>query len=63
MLAIRLYNIETGHLETLLEAASEETARRWLDTFLASGVGTNEVAYLTELPDLSGTEARARLSR
>jgi hypothetical protein len=48
MVAVKLYDIETGHVETLTEAPSAESARAWLERFRAGGVGTNDVIYTTE---------------
>lgn len=42
MVAIKLYDIETGHVETLARVTAE-SAQRWLDNFRA---GTNDVVYL-----------------
>jgi hypothetical protein len=45
MVAIKLYDIETGHVETLAQVPSTESAREWLDNFRTGGVGTNDVIY------------------
>lgn len=49
MVAIKLYDIETGHVETLTEVATAERARAWLETFGRRGAGTNEVVYTAEV--------------
>lgn len=54
MVAIRLYDIETGHVETLARVASADAAHRWLETFTAGGVGTSDVVYLTEVSASAG---------
>jgi hypothetical protein len=45
MVAIKLYDIETGHVETLAELSNAEAARTWLEVFTASGIGANDVVY------------------
>ena len=49
MLAIRLYDLETGHVETLAEVATVERARSWLQNFRTGGIGTSDVVYTAEL--------------
>lgn len=51
MVAIKLYDIETGHVQTLTKVATVESARAWLETFGTGGVGTNDVVYLTEVDE------------
>lgn len=51
MVAIKLYDIETGHVETLTEVPSAERARAWLETFGARGAGANDVVYTTEVDE------------
>jgi hypothetical protein len=51
MVAIKLYDIETGHVETLTEVPTAESARAWLETFGAGGVGANDVIYTTEVAE------------
>jgi hypothetical protein len=51
MVAIKLYDLETGHVETLVQVPSAETARAWLDSFGSGGVGTNDVIYTTEVEE------------
>jgi hypothetical protein len=41
MVAIKLYDIETGHVETLARVTAD-SVQRWLDNFRA---GTNDVVY------------------
>lgn len=60
MVAIRLYDIETGHVETLTQVANAEAARVWLETFRSGGVGANDVVYLTEFPIHPRRGARSR---
>lgn len=48
MVAIKLYDIATGHVETLIEVASAETARGWLQRF-TTGAGAHDVVYLSEI--------------
>jgi hypothetical protein len=50
MVAIRLYDIETGHVETLTKVPTIERARAWLETF-GAGAGTNEVVYMAEVDE------------
>ncbi|MFI7025699.1 hypothetical protein [Micromonospora sp. NPDC049900] len=50
MLSIRLYDIETGHVQTLTEVADLVSADRWLDRFAVGGIGTNDVVYVVESP-------------
>jgi hypothetical protein len=50
MVAIKLYDIETGHVETLAQVSSHENARVWLENFRSGGLGTNDVIYTSE-PD------------
>jgi hypothetical protein len=45
MVAIKVYDIETGHVETLAKVTSAESARAWLERFKTRGVGTNDVVY------------------
>ena len=42
MVAIKVYDIETGHVETLARVTAD-TAQRWVDNFRA---GTNDVVYI-----------------
>jgi hypothetical protein len=49
MLAIRLYDIETGHVQTLTEVTDPAAADSWLEQFGAGGIGTNDVVYVVEL--------------
>ncbi|MEU5945732.1 hypothetical protein ABZ793_09235 [Micromonospora sp. NPDC047465] len=49
MLAIRLYDIETGHVQTLAEVTDPATADSWLERFGAGGIGTNDVVYVVEV--------------
>jgi hypothetical protein len=51
MVAIKLYDIETGHVETLTQVATVESARTWLETFRGGGVGANDVVYLDVMDD------------
>jgi hypothetical protein len=51
MVAIKLYDLETGHVETLAEVTSAEAARAWLERFKARGIGTNDVVYTSERDD------------
>lgn len=51
MWAIRLYDLETGHVETLAEVAGAELARSWLQAFAVGGIGTSDVVYTVELPE------------
>lgn len=51
MVAIKLYDIETGHVETLARVAAE-SARGWLENFRAGGVGANDVVYVEALDDV-----------
>jgi hypothetical protein len=44
MVAIKLYDIETGHVETLVRV-SADAAQQWLDNFRTGGLGTNDVVY------------------
>ena len=44
MVAIKLYDIETGHVETLTTVA-QELAAQWLENFRTGGLGTNDVIY------------------
>jgi hypothetical protein len=53
MVAIKLYDIETGHVETLTQVPTVESARAWLETFGTGGVGANDVVYLAEVDDLA----------
>ncbi|MFD2762680.1 hypothetical protein [Micromonospora eburnea] len=48
MLAIRVYDIETGHVQTLTEVADVASAERWLAQFAAGGIGTNDVVYVVD---------------
>ncbi|TDC40390.1 hypothetical protein FXF53_14050 [Micromonospora sp. WP24] len=48
MLVIRLYDIETGHVQTLTEVADVASADRWLEQFAGGGIGTNDVVYVVE---------------
>ncbi|GAA0911266.1 hypothetical protein [Virgisporangium aurantiacum] len=48
MVAIKLYDIETGHVETLVRVTAEN-ARRWLENFRTGGIGTNDVIYVEPL--------------
>jgi len=45
MVAIKLYDIETGHVETLVRVTCTEIAREWLENFRTGGLGTNDVVY------------------
>ena len=45
MVAIKLYDIETGHVETLVRVTCTEDARQWLENFRTGGLGTNDVVY------------------
>jgi hypothetical protein len=47
MVAIKLYDIETGHVQTLARVSSPESARAWLENFRTGGIGTNDVIYTT----------------
>lgn len=49
MVAIKLYDIETGHVETLTEVANDESARAWLASFGSGGIGANDVIYTAEI--------------
>lgn len=49
MVAIKLYDIETGHVETLTEVATAEAARGWLASFGSGGIGANDVLYIAEI--------------
>jgi hypothetical protein len=51
MVAIKLYDIETGHVETLTRVPTVERARAWLETFGTGGAGTNDVVYVTEVDE------------
>lgn len=51
MVAIKLYDIETGHVETLTEVPTAENACAWLETFGVGGVGANDVIYTTEVDE------------
>ena len=48
MVAIELYDIETGHVETLARVAAAN-AVCWLENFRAGGLGTNDVIYIEPL--------------
>ncbi|GIJ22942.1 hypothetical protein [Micromonospora lutea] len=48
MLSIRLYDIATGHVQTLTEVIDLASADRWLTQFAAGGIGTNDVVYVVE---------------
>ncbi|GIJ76565.1 hypothetical protein SAMN05443287_10883 [Micromonospora phaseoli] len=48
MLSIRLYDIATGHVQTLTEVVDLASADRWLTQFAAGGIGTNDVVYVVE---------------
>lgn len=50
VLAIRLYDLETGHVETLAQVHDAAHAEAWIETFRAGGVGTNDVLYTVEVP-------------
>jgi hypothetical protein len=45
MVAIKLYDIETGHVETLVRVSGAEAAQQWLENFRTGGLGTNDVVY------------------
>jgi hypothetical protein len=45
MVAIKLYDIETGHVETLVRVSCQEVAQEWLRNFRTGGLGTNDVVY------------------
>jgi hypothetical protein len=45
MVAIKLYDIETGHVETLVRVSCQEVAQEWLKNFRTGGTGTNDVVY------------------
>jgi hypothetical protein len=45
MVAIKVYDIETGHVETLAKVRTAESARAWLERFKTRGAGTNDVVY------------------
>ena len=45
MVAIKLYDIETGHVETLATVSCTELATQWLENFRTGGLGTNDVVY------------------
>ena len=49
MVAIKLYDIETGHVETLVRVAGAEAARKWLENFRTGGLGTNDVVYTEQV--------------
>jgi hypothetical protein len=51
MVAIKIYDIETGHVETLTEVPTPESARAWLETFGTGGVGANDVIYMTDVDE------------
>jgi hypothetical protein len=51
MVAIKVYDIETGHVETLAKVTNAESARVWLERFKARGAGTNDVVYTSEQND------------
>jgi hypothetical protein len=51
MVAIKLYDIETGHVQTLTQVPTVESARAWLETFGTGGVGANDVVYLAEVDE------------
>lgn len=42
MVAIKLYDIETGHVETLVRVTAD-SVQRWLENFRG---GTNDVVYV-----------------
>ena len=46
MVAIKLYDIETGHVETLAKVSCTEIAKEWLENFRTGGLGTNDVVYM-----------------
>jgi hypothetical protein len=48
MVAIKLYDIETGHVETLARVTAE-SARGWVENFRTGGLGTNDVVYVEPL--------------
>ncbi|WP_433386207.1 hypothetical protein [Micromonospora sp. KLBMP9576] len=48
MLSIRLYDIETGHVQTLTEVRDHASADSWLEQFTAGGLGTSDVVYVVE---------------
>lgn len=48
MLTIRLYDIETGHVQTLAEVADAAVADAWLRRFALGGIGTNDVVYVVD---------------
>jgi hypothetical protein len=45
MVAIKLYDIETGHVETLVKVSCQEVAQEWLENFRTGGLGTSDVVY------------------
>ena len=51
MVAIKVYDIETGHVETLAKVTNAESARVWLERFKTRGAGTNDVVYTSEQND------------
>ncbi len=42
MVALKLYDIATGHVETLARVSGQDTAREWLENFRTGGVGAND---------------------
>jgi hypothetical protein len=45
MVAIKLYDIETGHVQTLAKVPDEEDAHDWVEQFRSGGIGSNDVVY------------------
>jgi hypothetical protein len=45
MVAIKLYDIETGHVETLAQGLPADSPPQWLENFRTGGLGTNDVVY------------------
>ena len=50
MVAIKLYDLETGHVETLARVAAAH-ARHWLENFRTGGIGTNDVIYVDPIDE------------
>jgi hypothetical protein len=51
MVAIKLYDIETGNVQTLAQVSSQENARVWLENFRSGGQGTNDVVYTANVDE------------
>ncbi|MFI2652180.1 hypothetical protein [Micromonospora fulviviridis] len=48
VLTIRLYDIETGHVQTLAEVIDAASADAWLRRFALGGLGANDVVYVVD---------------